>query len=93
MHVRSSRELLLRVALSAVGLHELLAFEFGREIFAPVGLRHIPGQGIGPGFVFAVAVLLLEASSLSAVTHGAAEVGEFVAAFPMAVALHVAEPC
>ena len=83
-------EILAGVALGAVGLHVVLALELGSEILAPGGLGHVAGEGLGPEFVLAVTVFGFEAAALAVVADGAAEVGEFVAALPAAVALHVA---
>ena len=83
-------EILRGVALGAVGLHVVFALELGSEILAPGGLGHVAGERLGPELILAVAVLGFEAAALAVVADGAAEVGEFVAALPVAVALDVA---
>ena len=89
--MRRAGEILVGVALGAVGFHVFRALELGREVLAPVGLGHIAQQRLGPEFVFAVAVERLQAAALPVVADGAAEIGELVAALPAAVALDVAQ--
>ncbi len=67
-----------------------LPLELGSEILAPGGLGHVPGERLGPELILAVAEFGFEAAALPVVADGAAEVGEFVAALPMPVALDVA---
>ena len=78
------------MALGAVGLHVIFALQLGGEILAPGGLGHVAGEGLGPELILAVTVFGFEAAALAVVADGAAEIGEFVAALPVAVALHVA---
>ena len=86
-----AREILLGMALGAVGFHVFLTNEMRLEFLAPVGLRDVAGQRVIPVLIIAVRVFGFKTSALAVMADRAAEVCELVTPFPAPVALYIAQ--
>src|SRR5579862_2602852 len=79
---RRPGKILIGVALSTIGLDVLLAAQVRRDVAFPIVLDCVAQHGVGPEWVVAVRVSLVEPTPLSVVANRAAKIGELVPALP-----------